>query len=190
MSTVLRLFAASIQIAAESFGMQTAPSLLRMSVSIQAAAQEQVLHSFVMRAQGLSIPHAVMQFALSCLNVARTNGIKLAWRSRINGASLILIGISHVLALVSRFITILVAQISRVRVRFVSLMHFAVLQHGTRDVYRLHEACAVVCPAAEMLAMDHALFHMILLIAIIHSVAQRYALKIQLVAHWVGMDIA
>jgi len=78
MSTVLRLFAASIQIAAESLGMQTAPSLLRMSVSIQAAAQEQVLHSFVMRAQGLSIQHAVMQFALSCLNVARTNGIKLA----------------------------------------------------------------------------------------------------------------
>ena len=78
MSTVLRLFAASIQIAAESFGTQTAPSLLRMSVLIQAAAQEQVLHSFVMRAQGLSIQHAVMRFALSCLNVAQTNGIKLA----------------------------------------------------------------------------------------------------------------
>ena len=69
-------------------------------------------------------------------------------------------------------------------------MLFAALQHGTRDVYRLHEACAVVCPAAEMLAMARAFFHMILLIAIIHSVARRYALKIQLVAHWVGMDIA
>jgi hypothetical protein len=86
--------------------------------------------------------------------------------------------------------TILAAQISLVRVQFVSLMLFAVLQHGTRDVYRLHEACAVVCPAAEMLAMARAFFHMILLIAIIHFVAQRYALKIQLVAHWVGMDIA
>jgi len=78
MSTVQRLFAASIQIAAESFGTQTAPNLLRMSVSIQAAAQERVLHSFVMRARGLSIQHAVMRFALSCLNVARMNGIKLA----------------------------------------------------------------------------------------------------------------
>ena len=78
MSTVLRLFAASIQIAVESFGTQTAPNLLRMSVLIQAAVQEQVLHSFVMPAQGLSIQHAVMRFALSCLNVAQTNGIKLA----------------------------------------------------------------------------------------------------------------
>ncbi len=94
------------------------------------------------------------------------------------------------MALVSRFITILAAQISRVRVRFVFLMHFAVLQHGTRDVYRLHEACAVVCPAAEMLAMDRAFFHMIPPIAIIHTVARRYALKIHIVAHWVGMDFA
>lgn len=78
MSTALLQCAALMKIAAALFGMQTAPSLLRMSVSIQAAAQEQVLHSFVMRALGLSIPHAVMQFALSCLNVARTNGIKLA----------------------------------------------------------------------------------------------------------------
>jgi len=69
-------------------------------------------------------------------------------------------------------------------------MHFAVLQHGTRDVYRLHEVFAVGCQVAEMLATDRAFFHMILLIAIIHTVVQRYALKIRLVAHWVGMDIA
>ena len=94
------------------------------------------------------------------------------------------------MALVSKFITILAAQISLVRVQFVSPMLFAALQHGTRDVYRLQEACAVVCPAAEMLAMARAFFRMIPLIAIIHSVARRYALKIRLVAHWVGMDIA
>lgn len=78
MSTALLQCAALMKIAAESFGTQTAPSLLRMSVLIQVGAQEQVLHLFVMRAQGLSIQHAVMRFALSCLNVARMNGIKPA----------------------------------------------------------------------------------------------------------------
>lgn len=94
------------------------------------------------------------------------------------------------MALVSKFITILAAQISLVRVQFVSPMLFAALQHGTRDVYRLHEVCAVVYPAAETLAMARAFFRMIPLIAIIHTVARRYALKIHLVALWVGMDIA
>lgn len=109
---------------------------------------------------------------------------------QINGAYLILIGISRVLALVSKFITIQAAEISRVRALSVSPMLFAALQHGTRDVFRLHAVFAADCLAAEMLAMARALCHMIPLIAIIHSVVQRYALKIHRVALWVGMDIA
>ena len=60
--------------------------------------------------------------------------------------------------------------------------------HGMYIPYTNARHCYAI--DQKMLAMARAFFHMIPLIAIIHSVARRYALKIHLVAHWVGMDIA
>ena len=78
MSTVLRQYAALIQIVAELCGMLTALNLLHMYVLIQVVAPEQVLHFFAIPVQDRSTQHAVMLFVFICQSVARTNGIKLA----------------------------------------------------------------------------------------------------------------